>query len=155
MVDSAVVQPDKTFGPRGLAVDAAGRLIYAVPSTGPDDAGAVYAQKIADDGGPGARTTLATLAAGTHPSGVVVSAAGNIYVSLAGISQIAVFGPDGTALRQISVDGSLQAGGLRGLTFDGQDLLVAGTPATPDAPSAIVRIPVGEPGAPVYGRSST
>jgi sugar lactone lactonase YvrE len=155
MVDSAVVQPDTPFGPAGLAIDTAGRLVYAVPSTGMDDAGAVYAQKIADDGGPGARTTLATLAAGAHPTGVVVSAAGNVYVSLADLGQVAVFGPDGAPLRQIIVDRSLQAGRLLGLTFDGKDLLVAGAPATADAPSAIVRIAVGEPGAPVYGRSTT
>jgi hypothetical protein len=143
LVDPSFGRADRPSGPTGIAIDGAGDVVFAIPATLTADAGVVYLQSRTADGRPGPRTTLATLEAGAHPSSLVLSAGGTIFTCLPDSSHVLELGTDGKELRRIEIDASLGAGLLAGLAFHNESLLAAGR-SVAGAPTAIVRVPVGE-----------
>jgi sugar lactone lactonase YvrE len=92
------------FGPNGIQFAADGRtLVFAQTGSAPPGAtdlgqGVIYTLPVQADGSPGALTALWTGRPVDGPDGLAIAKSGNIWVGLAGTSQIVVLSPAGEEL---------------------------------------------------------
>jgi sugar lactone lactonase YvrE len=120
----AQVVADELMFPNGIAVaDGGATLIVAETRSVP---GRLSAFGIQPDGGLGDRRVLAEFAAGELPDGIVLDAAGGIWVAMPFSGEVVRVSPAGAVTERIKVD-SAYAVALGGP--DGRDLFVCTAPS--------------------------
>jgi sugar lactone lactonase YvrE len=93
---------DGPFGPNGVRVDAkSGKLYFSVTFDGTGQ-GFIYTLPLIDHPTDGDLHLFHTYTPGAGPDGIAFSKSGNLYVALAGYSQISMLGPDGAELARYS-----------------------------------------------------
>jgi hypothetical protein len=154
---------ENIFGPNGVQFMADGRtLLLAVTATGPSTgnpfSGALYKLPVRPDGRPGQLELFWRSRPADGPDGIAIARSGNVYVALAGASQILLLSPGGTELArapanpvenlrlEVPVDSPGSA------AFLGERLLVTNHSAILGNPSswAVLDVFAGEPGLPLY-----
>ena len=136
-----------TSGPSGLGVDNAGRVVFTVAETADLAAplqGALYRIEVSAQGGPGARTLLATFERGTTPGPVAVGRADDVYVGLRTAGGVVVVSRDGEA-RPLPGATAARLPAPGGLSLADGVLFVAdaGRPATASS-GQVESVPVGD-----------
>lgn len=152
------------FGPNGIQFAADGRtLVFAQTGSAPPGAtdlgqGVVYTLPVEADGSPGALTALWTGRPVDGPDGLTIAQSGNIWVGLAGTSQIVVLSPQGQELARFpetpihNQQQEIPFDTPGSLAFLGERVLVTnhsfftGT----EANWAVMDIFAGEPGLPLF-----
>jgi sugar lactone lactonase YvrE len=86
---------DGPFGPNGIRVNKSSDTIYFDKTFDAQGNGTVYTLPITDFPQQSDLKVFATYTPGAGPDGVAFGRSGNLYVALAGYSQISVLGPDG------------------------------------------------------------
>lgn len=92
------------FGANGIKLSPDRASLYVVETFDPVDAslGHVYRVPLVDAPAPDSIEHVATFGGGVVPDSLTFGASGTIYVTLAGVSQIAVLEPDGTERGRIT-----------------------------------------------------
>lgn len=93
---------DGPFGPNGIRVNKASDTIYFDKTFDAQGVGTVYTLPIKDFPKESDLKVFATYTPGAGPDGVAFGRSGNLYVALAGYSQISVLGPDGKEVARYS-----------------------------------------------------
>jgi sugar lactone lactonase YvrE len=152
---------ENIFGPNGIQFMSDGRtLLFAVtargPITGDPTSGALYKLPVRDDGRPGALTEFWRSRPFDGPDGFALARSGNVYLALAGASQVVLISPQGAELgrapatpaqnaaQEVPLDGPASA------AFLGDRVLVTNQ-STGGIPTswAILDVYAGEPGLPL------
>lgn len=148
-------------GPAGIELMPGGHELMFDTGGGGSDVltGKLYTLPIEPNGGPGPITQLWESGAGEAPDGFAIAASGDIYVALVG--------PDGNAIDELSPGGQLVArvpgnalanqalpipfDAPGSVTFDGDQVLVANQSALLNEPAdmALLEVNAGEPGLPL------
>jgi sugar lactone lactonase YvrE len=155
---------ESIFGPNGIHFMPDGRtLLFAVTGSppwagGPPVSGRLYSLPVQSDGAPGELAEFWTSRPGDGPDGFAIAASGNVYVALAGASQIVLLSPQGAELGrapatpvhnlqlEVPVDGPGSA------AFHGDRVLVTNhSPILGNRGSwAVLDVFAGEPGLPLF-----
>lgn len=93
---------DGPFGPNGIRVNKASDTIYFDKTFDAQGNGTVYTLPIKDFPQESDLKVFATYPAGAGPDGMAFGRSGNLYVCLAGYSQISVLSPKGVELARYS-----------------------------------------------------
>ena len=143
------------FGANGIKVSPDRDFVYVVETFDPNDlfSGHIYRIPLVEQPDPEDIETFATFGNFTVPDSLVFGRSGNLYVSLAGSSQIAVLDEDGAEIRRISgpVGSPIALDGPATMAFDdaSKSLLVANHAIFGDPSDfAVLKIYVGEKGDP-------
>ena len=153
---------ESVFGPNGIQFMADGRtLLFANtasnPFAGDPTTGRLYTLPVQPDGGPGQLTQVWESLPLDAPDGLAIARSGNVYVALAGSSQVLMLSPQFTELARVPADlvanqsEEIPLDGPGSIVFDGERLLVSnhspifGNPAS----WAILDVFAGEPGLPL------
>ena len=134
--------PTAPAGPTGVAFDGAGNLVVAVQSELGDNTGAIYLVDVTDEGAAGTSAVLARTDSGSRPSGVAVGANGTLFVPLLAGGKVVVVGPDGKERSRLPADAAIDT--PAGISFLGNDLLVAAQTPSDASGGRILRLPAGE-----------
>jgi SMP-30/gluconolaconase/LRE-like protein len=149
---------ENVFGPNGIQLMADGRtLLFAVTATGPVTgdpfSGALYKLPIRPDGRPGELTQFWRSRPFDGPDGFAIARSGNVYLALAGASQIVLLSPRGVELARVPAtpaDNARQEVPLDGpasAAFLGQRVLVTNQSTAGVSSSwAVLDVFAGEPG---------
>ncbi|BAZ30199.1 hypothetical protein NIES4074_26550 [Cylindrospermum sp. NIES-4074] len=89
-------QIDGVFGANGIAINTKTDELYFAQTFDAFGQGAIYKLPLIDNPTANDRTLFHQYSPGTGPDGIAFGASGNLYVALAGSSQISVLKPDGT-----------------------------------------------------------
>ena len=89
---------DGAFGPNGVRVDAKSNKLYFSVTFNGLGQGFIYTLPLIDNPTDSDLQLFHTYNPGAGPDGIAFSKSGNLYVALAGYSQISVLGPDGSEL---------------------------------------------------------
>lgn len=139
---------DGPFGPNGIRVNKASDTIYFTKTFDAQGLGLVYTLPIKDFPQQSDLKVFATYTAGAGPDGIAFGKSGNLYVALAGYSQISVLAPNGAEIARYSgpaKDGNttLPWANPANIAFDGTGAIVVTNHASltglPD-PSALFAI---------------
>ena len=87
---------DGPFGPNGVRVDAKSKLLYFTQTFNGSGQGFVYTLPLVDHPAASDLHLFHTYAPGAGPDGIAFGKSGNLYVALAGYSQISVLAPNGS-----------------------------------------------------------
>jgi sugar lactone lactonase YvrE len=154
---------ENIFGPNGIHFQPDGRtLLLAVtatsPATGDATSGALYTLAVLPDGRPGELRQLWRSRPFDGPDGFAIARSGNVYVALAGASQIALLSPAGQELARapaspvanMALEVPVDAPGSA--AFLGQRVLVTNHSAVAGNPSswAVLDVWAGEEGLPLF-----
>jgi sugar lactone lactonase YvrE len=93
---------DGTFGPNGIRVNKKSDTIYFTKTFDATGSGVVYTLPIKDHPLPGDLQVFHTYTGGAGPDGIAFGKSGNLYVALAGTSQISVLNPGGAEIARYS-----------------------------------------------------
>jgi sugar lactone lactonase YvrE len=122
---------DGPFGPNGIRVDKASGTIYFTKTFDAAGAGVVYTLPITDQPQESDLHVFHTYTPGAGPDGVAFGKSGNLYVALAGYSQISILDSTGAEIARYS--GPAHAGDGQpdlpwtnpaNITFDGRGSLL-------------------------------
>jgi hypothetical protein len=152
---------ENVFGPNGIQFMADGRtLLFAVtargPVTGDPTSGALYKLPVRPDGRPGALTEFWRSRPLDGPDGFALAGSGNVYLALAGASQVVLISPQGTELGRAPGSPAENAAmevpldGPASLAFVGDRLLLTNQ-STAGVPTswAVLDVFAGEQGLPL------
>lgn len=151
---------ESIFGPNGIQLMADRRTLLFANTGSPFDQarGALYKLPIQPDGAAGELVPFWASQPADGPDGIAIARSGNVYVALAGASQIALISPQGTELARAPAD-PVENLGLEvpvdapgSAAFLGRRLLVTNHSAILGNPSswAILDVFAGEPGLPLH-----
>jgi sugar lactone lactonase YvrE len=87
---------DGPFGPNGVRVDPTSQRLYFDVTFDAAGQGLIYTLPLVDHPAPSDLQLFHTYTPGAGPDGFAFGKSGNLYVALAGYSQISVLAPDGT-----------------------------------------------------------
>lgn len=152
------------FGPNGIQFAADGRtLVFAQTGSQPPGAahlgqGVVYTLPVRADGGPGELTALWTGRPLDGPDGLAIAKSGNIWLALAGSSQIVVLSPAGEELARFpetpvhNQQQEIPFDAPGSLAFLGERVLVTNHSffTATEANWAVLDVFAGEPGLPMF-----
>jgi sugar lactone lactonase YvrE len=93
---------DGPFGPNGVRVNKASDTLYFTKTFDAQGGGVVYTLPIKDFPQPSDLHAFHTYTPGAGPDGIAFGKSGNLYVALAGYSQISVLAPNGTEVARYS-----------------------------------------------------
>lgn len=93
---------DGPFGPNGIRVNKASDTIYFTKTFDAQGNGVVYTLPIKDFPQQSDLRTFHTYTPGAGPDGIAFGKSGNLFVALAGYSQISVLSPSGTEIARYS-----------------------------------------------------
>jgi sugar lactone lactonase YvrE len=93
---------DGPFGPNGVRVDAKSKLLYFTQTFAGNGQGFVYTLPLVDSPTAADLHLFHTYTPGAGPDGIAFGKSGNLYVALAGYSQISVLAPNGTETARYS-----------------------------------------------------
>ena len=154
---------ESLYGPNGIQFMADGRTLLFVntasnPSAGNSFAGRLYTVPVQPDGGPGELTQVWESLPLDAPDGLAISRSGNVYVALAGTSQVVLLSPEFTELARTPPDPAanqaeeIPLDGPGSVAFLGERLLVSNhSPIRGDPESwAILDVFAGEAGLPLH-----
>lgn len=154
---------DNVFGPNGLQFMGDGRtLLLAVTATGPSGgdvtSGGLYEIPLRRDGSAGELSELWRSRPFDGPDGFAIARSGNVYVALAGASQLALISPQGEELARVPADPFENAtmevpfDGPASVAFLGRRVLVTNQSFPAGNPSswAVFDVYAGERGLPLY-----
>ncbi|MFL6231050.1 MAG: SMP-30/gluconolactonase/LRE family protein [Pyrinomonadaceae bacterium] len=103
---------DGVFGPNGVRVDAKSNKLYFTQTFDGNFQGFIYTLPLVDHPSVSDLTLFHTYTPGAGPDGIAFGKSGNLYVALAGYSQISVLAPDGTEQARYSGPAQNGAGTL-------------------------------------------
>jgi sugar lactone lactonase YvrE len=123
---------DGPFGPNGIRVNGAGDTIYFTKTFDAQGNGTVYTLPIKDFPQEADLKVFASYTPGAGPDGIAFGKSGNLYVALAGYSQISVLGPNGAEVARYSgpaqnpadAGSPLQWANPANIAFDGKGAIV-------------------------------
>ena len=154
---------ESLYGPNGIQFMADGRTLLFVntasnPSAGNSSTGRLYTVPVQPDGTPGELTQVWESRPLDAPDGIAIARSGNVYVALAGTSQVLLLSPDYTELARAPGDPvansseEIPLDGPGSLAFLGDRLLVSNhSPIRGDEASwAILDVFAGEEGLPLH-----
>jgi sugar lactone lactonase YvrE len=154
---------ESLYGPNGIQFMADGRTLLFVntasnPNAGNSVTGRLYTVPVQPDGKPGEVTQVWESLPLDAPDGLAISLAGNVYIALAGTSQVVMLSPEFAELARTPPDpASNQAEEIPvdspgSLAFLGDRLLVSNHSAIRGDPDswAILDVFAGEPGLPLH-----
>ena len=154
---------ESVYGPNGIQFMADGRTLLFVntasnPSAGNSLTGRLYTVPVQPDGSPGELTQVWESLPLDAPDGLAIARSGNVYVCLAGTSQLLMLSPDFTELARTPPDPAaneseeIPMDGPGSVAFLGERLLVSNhSPIRGDPDSwAILDVFAGEEGLPLY-----
>jgi hypothetical protein len=154
---------ESVYGPNGIQFMADGRTLLFVntasnPSAGNSLTGRLYTVPVRPDGSPGELTQVWESLPLDAPDGLAIARSGNVYIALAGTSQVLLLSPDYEELARTPPDPAanqseeIPVDGPGSLAFLGQRLLVSNhSPIRGDPDSwAILDVFAGEDGLPLY-----
>jgi sugar lactone lactonase YvrE len=93
---------DGPFGPNGVRVDARSKTLYFTVTFDGTGQGYVYTLPLVDHPSASDLKLFHTYTPGAGPDGIAFGKSGNLYVVLAGYSQISVLSPDSSELNRFS-----------------------------------------------------
>lgn len=93
---------DGVFGPNGIRINKASDTVYFTKTFDAQGIGVVYTLPIKDDPREADLKVFATYTPGAGPDGIAFGKSGNLYVALAGYSQISVLDPNGVEVARYS-----------------------------------------------------
>jgi sugar lactone lactonase YvrE len=93
---------DGPFGPNGIRVNKTSDRIFFTRTFDAQGLGQVYSLPIKDYPQQSDLTVFATYTVGAGPDGIAFGKSGNLYVALAGYSQISVLAPNGVEVARYS-----------------------------------------------------
>lgn len=154
---------ENVFGPNGLQFMADGRtLLLAVTATGPSGgdvtSGGLYEIPLRRDGSAGEIGELWRSRPFDGPDGFAIARSGDIYLALAGASQLAVISPQGEELARVPANPfqnsmmEVPFDGPASVAFLGRRVLVTNQSFPAGNPSswAVLDVYAGERGLPLY-----
>jgi hypothetical protein len=154
---------ESVYGPNGIQFMADGRTLLFVntasnPSAGNSLTGRLYTVPVQPDGTAGELTQVWESLPADAPDGLAIARSGNVYVALAGSSQIVLLSPDFTELARTPPNPAanqseeIPLDGPASLAFLGERLLVSNhSPIRGDPGSwAILDVFAGEAGLPLH-----
>jgi sugar lactone lactonase YvrE len=148
---------ESVYGPNGIQFMADGRtLLFANtasnPAAGNAATGRLYTVAVQPDGTPGPLMQVYESGPLDAPDGIAIAQSGNVYVALAGTSQILKLSPRYEELARASESEEVPLDGPGSLAFLGDRLLVSNhSPIRGDPASwAILDVYAGEPGLPLH-----
>jgi hypothetical protein len=154
---------ESVYGPNGIQFMADGRTLLFVntasnPSAGNSLTGRLYTVPVQPDGTAGELTQVWESMPLDAPDGLAIARSGNVYVCLAGTSQLLMLSPDFTELARTPPDPAanqseeIPMDGPGSVAFFGQRLLVSNhSPIRGDPDSwAILDVFAGEDGLPLH-----
>jgi hypothetical protein len=154
---------ENLFGPNGIQFMADGRtLLFVVtatsPGTGDPTSGALYKLPVRPDGSPGELEQFWRSRPFDGPDGFALARSGNVYVALAGASQILLLSPQGQELErapatpaenaqmEVPLDGPASAAFLDDRVLVTNQSFPAGNPSS----WAVLDVFAGEAGLPLF-----
>jgi sugar lactone lactonase YvrE len=153
---------ESVYGPNGIQFEADGRTLLFTntasnPSAGNSLTGRLYELPVLPDGTPGELTQLWESRPLDAPDGFALARSGNVYVALAGTSQMVLVSPAGEELARTpatAADNEAQEvpfDGPASVAFLGERLLVSNqSPIAGNSSSwAVLDVFAGEPGLPL------
>jgi sugar lactone lactonase YvrE len=118
-------QIDGVFGPNGIRISPDGKLVYFTVTFGAAGIGTVYTLPTVDHPQASDLAVFHTYTPGAGPDGLAFGKSGNIYVALAGYSQISVLAPNGTETALYGGPaGALSWANPANIAFDGHGSLL-------------------------------
>ncbi|HEX8890904.1 MAG TPA: SMP-30/gluconolactonase/LRE family protein [Pyrinomonadaceae bacterium] len=93
---------DGPFGPNGVRVDAKSEKLYFTVTFDATGQGYIYTLPLVDHPTASDLKVFHTYTPGAGPDGIAFGKSGNLYVALAGYSQISVIAPDGSEQARFS-----------------------------------------------------
>jgi sugar lactone lactonase YvrE len=154
---------ESIYGPNGIQFMADERtLLFANTSSNPGagnpTTGRLYTVPVEGDGRPGPLTQVWESRPADAPDGIAIARSGNVYVALAGSSQVLQLSPQYEELARAPRDPAaneqedIPLDGPGSLAFEGERLLVSNhSPIRGDEDSwAILDVFAGEPGLPLH-----
>ena len=154
---------ESLYGPNGIQFMADGHTLLFVntasnPSAGDSLTGRLYTVPVQPDGKPGELTQVWESAPLDAPDGLAIARSGNVYIALAGTSQVVLLSPDFEELARTPPNPAaneseeIPLDGPGSLAFLGQRLLVSNhSPIRGDPDSwAILDVFAGEEGLPLH-----
>jgi sugar lactone lactonase YvrE len=151
---------ESIFGPNGIQLMADRRTLLFANTGSPFEQtrGALYELPIEPDGASGELVPFWTSQPADGPDGFAIAGSGNVYVALAGASQIALISPQGTELARAPADPvenlalEVPVDAPGSAAFLGERLLVTNHSAILGNPSswAILDVFAGEAGLPLH-----
>jgi sugar lactone lactonase YvrE len=154
---------ENIFGPNGIQLMADGRtLLFAVtatsPVTGDPISGALYKLPLGEGGRPGELELFWRSRPLDGPDGFAIAGSGNVYLALAGASQLVLISPQGAELARVPATPfensqlEVPVDGPGSVAFLGERVLVSNhSPIRGDPGSwAVLDVFAGEPGLPLH-----
>ena len=154
---------ESVYGPNGIQFMADGRTLLFVntasnPNAGNSTTGRLYTVPVQPDGSAGELTQVWESRPLDAPDGLAIARSGNVYIALAGTSQVVLLSPAFEELARTPPDPAanqseeIPVDGPGSLAFLGQRLLVSNhSPIRGDPDSwAILDVFAGEDGLPLY-----
>ncbi|HYH58379.1 MAG TPA: SMP-30/gluconolactonase/LRE family protein [Thermoleophilaceae bacterium] len=154
---------ESLYGPNGIQFMADERTLLFVntasnPSAGNALTGRLYTVVVQDDGSPGELTQVWESLPVDAPDGIAIAQSGNVYVAVAGSSQVLKLSPEFTELARVPPDPAanqseeIPVDAPGSLAFLGERLLVSNHSAIRGDPEswAILDVFAGERGLPLH-----
>ena len=154
---------ESLYGPNGIQFMADGRTLLFVntasnPSAGNSATGRLYTVPVQPDSTPGQVTQVWESLPLDAPDGLAIARSGNVYVALAGTSQVVLLSPEFAELARTPPDPTaneqeeIPMDGPGSLAFLGERLLVSNHSAIRGDPNswAILDVFAGEAGLPLH-----